>query len=526
MFSVSALTVDSAVPVSRRRVWVLVREGFVCSRGGVCMQGREQSTLAGHAPVVEESGSCAPSSSQLKDMESLPGPHGLPLLGVGHKLAKTPIHLLIHEERKRFGDLFRVNLGFGNQAVVVSSPQTIECVYRSEGKCPSRGNTLGLLSEASNQFGESPILAGTEGEEWKQLRGSLSKPLAPRKLTLFIDDLSSVAEEFISVVQSSSSSDEEGFLRDVLPFLQRWAMEGMSRFLFPQRIPFQNMSSKMADQLTDGIIRQNSFTGKTLFYPQWILKFYKPKAYLELCDAVRDVYVSGAHFINDTFDSLSTDEESKSFLAQWKADKKLTQGEILTNAANVFAGGMDTTANTLSFLLHLVSTHPSVQERLHEEVVRTVGTSGTVTAAALQNMHYVKGCVKEAMRLYPVAPVNIRKIDKDITLYNYKIPANTTYMIPTWSIGRDANYFDDPMSFKPERWDKDKREHSPFLLQPFGYGPRQCFGRRLAELQIWILLAKMMQNHTVATDNWSELDTSDLILRPSRPINIKLEKRQ
>jgi hypothetical protein len=102
------------------------------------------------------------------------------------------------------------------------------------------------------------------------------------------------------------------------------------------------MSSKMADQLTDGIIRQNSFTGKTLFYPQWILKFYKPKAYLELCDAVRDVYVSGAHFINDTFDSLSTDEESKSFLAQWKADKKLTQGEILTNAANVFAGGMDT----------------------------------------------------------------------------------------------------------------------------------------------------------------------------------------
>jgi hypothetical protein len=51
-------------------------------------------------------------------------------------------------------------------------------------------------------------------------------------------------------------------------------------------------------------------------------------------------------------------------------------------------------------------------------------------------------------------------------------------------------------------------------------------GRRLAELQIWILLAKMMQNHTVATDNWSELDTSDLILRPSRPINIKLEKRQ
>ena len=56
------------------------------------------------------------------------------------------------------------------------------------------------------------------------------------------------------------------------------------------------------------------------------------------------------------------------------------------------------TANTVSFLLHLVCTHPQVQDRLHEEVVRTVGPDGPVTPAALQNMHYVKGCVKETLR--------------------------------------------------------------------------------------------------------------------------------
>lgn len=94
-------------------------------------------------------------------LSDLPACRGLPLLGVLPQLVKTPLHELLDAEQKQnWHDLFRVHLGFGNHAVVVSCPQWIEAVYRSEGRYPSRGSTLGLLAEATQECVGSGILAG------------------------------------------------------------------------------------------------------------------------------------------------------------------------------------------------------------------------------------------------------------------------------------------------------------------------------------------------------------------------------
>jgi len=57
-------------------------------------------------------------------------------------------------------------------------------------------------------------------------------------------------------------------------------------------------------------------------------------------------------------------------------------------------------------------------------------------------------------------------------------------------------YFPRPSEYIPERWLPDKeydhlRARHPFAYMPFGYGPRMCVGRRFAELEIEILLAKV-----------------------------------
>ena len=79
----------------------------------------------------------------------------------------------------------------------------------------------------------------------------------------------------------------------------------------------------------------------------------------------------------------------------------------------------------------------------------------------------------------------------------------------TYTASRDPKYVDDPTSFKPERWSKDSTEDlDAFLSIPFGFGPRSCYGnidllnyifvilislagRRLVELELYILLAKV-----------------------------------
>lgn len=101
------------------------------------------------------------SSTGAPGLSDLPTCRGLPVLGVLPQLLKTPLHALLDAEQKQnWRDLFSIHLGFGNHAVVVSHPRWIETVYRSEGQHPSRGPTLGLLAEATQECVGSGILAG------------------------------------------------------------------------------------------------------------------------------------------------------------------------------------------------------------------------------------------------------------------------------------------------------------------------------------------------------------------------------
>ncbi|GBM15512.1 hypothetical protein AVEN_189790-1 [Araneus ventricosus] len=55
-------------------------------------------------------------------------------------------------------------------------------------------------------------------------------------------------------------------------------------------------------------------------------------------------------------------------------------------------------------------------------------------------------------------------------------------------------YFKDADKYIPERWLKSgtgqREEREAFAFVPFGFGPRMCIGRRIAELEMFTLLTK------------------------------------
>ena len=70
-----------------------------------------------------------------------------------------------------------------------------------------------------------------------------------------------------------------------------------------------------------------------------------------------------------------------------------------------------------------------------------------------------------------------------------------------YTTGRDARYFPDPDSFRPERWlrDSETRAHAvqePHAFIPFGVGVRSCIGRRVAEMQMQFLLSRVSDDQT------------------------------
>lgn len=61
-------------------------------------------------------------------------------------------------------------------------------------------------------------------------------------------------------------------------------------------------------------------------------------------------------------------------------------------------------------------------------------------------------------------------------------------------ICRFPEYFEKPDEFIPERWAPENRKMAklhPYLLLPFGHGPRACIGRRLAENEMYIIIASV-----------------------------------
>lgn len=60
-----------------------------------------------------------------------------------------------------------------------------------------------------------------------------------------------------------------------------------------------------------------------------------------------------------------------------------------------------------------------------------------------------------------------------------------------YTIGRDPVKFPEPEKFIPERWNKSEVEVGCI---PFGFGTRACIGRKVAELKMELMLARVKKN--------------------------------
>ena len=74
-------------------------------------------------------------------------------------------------------------------------------------------------------------------------------------------------------------------------------------------------------------------------------------------------------------------------------------------------------------------------------------------------------------------------------------------IIPVYQTARSADYFKNPDEYNPDRWKGEESKQNQFAFLPFGFGPRMCIGRRVAELEMRTTLAHVsndMHSHHIA----------------------------
>lgn len=124
----------------------------------------------------------------------------------------------------------------------------------------------------------------------------------------------------------------------------------------------------------------------------------------------------------------------------------------------------------------------------------------------MKNLPYLRACMKEGLRFMTPFSQNFRSTGRDTVLQGYQIPKDTDVMMGAAQLFMDDKYFPQASSFLPERWLKDTVQSSgcpsakgahPFVYLPFGFGPRMCIGRRFVEMEIEVLLSRIIRNFYV-----------------------------
>nr|XP_043606364.1 cytochrome P450 78A5-like [Erigeron canadensis] len=179
-------------------------------------------------------------------------------------------------------------------------------------------------------------------------------------------------------------------------------------------------------------------------------------------------------------------------------ENKLSDGDMIAVLWEMIFRGTDTVAILLEWILARMVLHPEIQSKAQEEIEKVVGSGRPVCDADLPNLPYLHAIVKEILRVHPPGPLLswARLAIHDTQVGPHVIPAGTTAMVNMWAITHDEGIWVEPERFNPDRFmDEDVSiMGSDLRLAPFGAGRRVCPGKAmgLATVQLW--LAQLLQN--------------------------------
>ncbi|EXJ53393.1 uncharacterized protein A1O5_13382 [Cladophialophora psammophila CBS 110553] len=186
----------------------------------------------------------------------------------------------------------------------------------------------------------------------------------------------------------------------------------------------------------------------------------------------------------------------------------LTEGQAAWICGGLIEAGSETTSATLNNCICLMLSNPSAVEKAQEEVDRVVGPDRTPTFKDEADLPYIRGMIKETLRLRPINKFGNNHYNVEDDWYNgFFIPKNSIIVANWWYIHFDQQHYPEPDSFLPERWldypygaaeaaalaDGTKRDHLSY-----GGGRRICAGLHVAERSLFINVARLLWGFNVS----------------------------
>ena len=512
------------------------------------MAGLQKSRFALQPRLIFGSKSASTASAhsaELRPYGDIPGPKGLPLLGNAIQAFKSvpnvdpdPKNILkiAPELFKQYGPIMRLEAP-GIRSVWLMCPELSEKALRAACPLPRRPGfkAIGYYREKKELFSGASGLLTSQGDDWQQFRRQVQQPmLRPKSAVGYTEKIEDIAQEFIdSRIRPRRDSRTNQMPEDFLYELYRWALESVAFIALNTRLGCFDADLKAGSEQMEviGAVRDIFETNANLdqAFLQWwrYLPSQEMRRFLgatEVFQTLTTKYVGQA--MRRIAESPSQDNSGPPTLLELFAARGCSERVATVMALDMIFAGIDTSSHTSAFFLYHLAKNPRAQEELRKEVATALPSGeARLTDKSFERMPYMKAAFKEVLRMNPPAVANARVSEEDLELGGYHIPAGTDIVTFHSVMGNSTVYVKDPDVFRPERFIKGSplfENLHPFLLLPFGHGPRMCVGRRFAELEVFTFMSKMLQNFTI---EWHH-DPLDFkvatLLYPSSPLRFTL----
>lgn len=484
---------------------------------------------------------------------------------------------------RRYGPIMKEEYQKGYPAVTIFDPNDIRELYMREEVCPMRPVPPFVIKHRASDPKRYPNvgLANMMGEEWLKLRSELAPLLLCREFKerhigpqnvvatslvkymnhlMFHDNNKSEVNVETRKQQNQNSRDSSltlaslsegagGVIDNIQDVFYRFSIESILVMSINQSLGCLSTQRKnsSASQLDGEIIFKAALdffeAQHKLYYGSSLWKYYNTKPYKQLQNSLDLIYDISARHIDKAIRRLKADDREirdRTLVGMLYSKTKFNDLEIKSTVVDFIGGGIYTMSNTLTMTLFLLAGNQSVQEQLFREIRDNCPPAKDsqnpndieVDVDTLDNLKFLKCCLKESYRLLPTIPGIARLTQRDMVLSNYKVPKGTLVFSNFMVTCRLPQYFKDPNTYNPSRWIRNGESKSDmaFSVLPFGHGVRKCIGHNFAEIEMYLALAKIIKHFRVEPVDSSDIDSLDLsykfIIIPEKPVRLRFVPRE
>lgn len=430
------------------------------------------------------------------------------------QLARDPIHTFSWYAA-RYGPSFYLNIGAARRSLITTDPDIIQHVLQRQHRRYEKSEIQS--DQLANYLGRG-LLTNT-GSDWLRQRRLIQPGFHRDRLQGLTALMQAVTGQQLEIIARRATEAPTGL--DIYPLMLETAFRIIARTLFTEPL-----SEAQLRELSKRITRIQEFI-------IWPVRLPPLRPLLRL-SGVQGHFERMARRLDrqmlDLIDRRRRGGQQRDDLLQMLLDARyedtgepMDDRRLVDELVILFVAGHETSANALTWTLHLLSQHPRAQERAREEVQAVAGDD-LPDFARLRQLTYLTQVIEESMRLYPPAWITDRVALQDDRAGQVFIPQGMVVAPFIYGLHHHAGLWDNPQEFRPERFSAEaRRERHPYAYVPFGGGPRLCIGNNFAMMELQMVIAGLLQRFRFEPVPGARIEAKALVtLRPRKGVPLRI----